>query len=72
MLDYEKNSSIGQHSVLAALWFINILIVVFGAPFLIYKKLAGIFIKPVKKVEPKPDKNAKSAQYFPCRVDSKL
>jgi len=66
----QNRNSIGHFSVLAALWFINALILIFGFPFLIYKKAVEIFLKTSKK--PKSETNPKSARYFPCRIDSKL
>ena len=67
MFTYEKSSSITHLSVLAGLWLVNILIVIFGSPFLIYKKIKGIFLKAVKKTPPNTAAEPKSAQYFPCR-----
>jgi hypothetical protein len=72
MFAYEKSSSIGHILVLAGLWFVNILIVIFGSPFLLFKKTQELFFKATKKSQPKSATNQKSAQYFPCRIDSNL
>jgi hypothetical protein len=68
----EKSSSIGHFAVLSILWIVNILIVIFGLPFLLFKKLQEIFLKTAKKSQPKITEKPKSAQYFPCRIDSKF
>ncbi len=68
MQDAEKRNSIGHLAVLTGLWLINILILIFGFPFLIFKKLQEIYFQTNKnfRQETKP----KSARYFPCRIDS--
>ena len=70
MKSTEKRNSIGHLSVLAGLWFINILILIFGFPFLIYKKVKEIFFKTSHKHP--PEKKSKSSQYFPCEINSKF
>ena len=65
MLAYEKNNSIGVFGVLAGLWAINILILIFGSPFLLFKKARELFLKPAKKPPAKPAENPNSPQYFP-------
>ena len=72
MFAYEKSGSIGHILVLAGLWLVNILIVIFGSPFLLFKKMQELFFKATKKSQPKSATNQNSAQYFPCRIDSKL
>jgi len=64
-----KRHSFGHLSILAGLWFINILILIFGLPFLIYKKVKETFFKPAKK--PLPAEKSKSAQYHPYGINSK-
>jgi hypothetical protein len=68
MQDTEKTNSIGHLSVLTVLWIINILILIFGFPFLIYKKVREMYAE-TNKNRPKESK-AKSRAYFPCRMDS--
>jgi hypothetical protein len=48
MQDAEKGNSISHLAVLTAIWSINVLIVIFGFPFLIYKKLKEIFLKTTR------------------------
>lgn len=72
MQGVEKNNSIGHFAVLAGLWFINLLIVVFGSPFLIFKKIRNIFLRTSKTPPSKTKTKSEAAQYFPCRIDSKL
>ena len=67
MFAYEKGNSMGRFAVLAGLWFINILILIFGSPFLIFKKAQRLFSKPAKKPLPNTADQKKSTQYFPCR-----
>jgi hypothetical protein len=69
MQNTKKRNSIGHLSVLTGLWFINILILIFGLPFLIYKKLREIFSEPNKNLQ-QVTKKTKSTPYFPCRMDS--
>jgi hypothetical protein len=69
MFEYEKDSSIGHSLVLILLWFVNILILIFGAPFLIFKKMRDVFFKSAPKSQPKIAAKPESAPYFPCRVD---
>jgi hypothetical protein len=68
MQSAEKRNSIGHLSVLTGLWFINILILIFGFPFLIYKKAKEIYFGTNKN--PRQETKPKSASYFPCRMDS--
>jgi hypothetical protein len=70
MQSEEKGNSFGHLAVLAGLWFINILILIFGLPFLIYKKVKTTLFKPAKK--PQRAEKSKSAQYLPYGIDSKL
>ena len=72
MQGLEKRNSISHFLVSAGLWFINILIVIFGSPFLIYKVLKKIFFKSAKKPHPQNESNPTSTQYFPNRMDSKF
>ena len=72
MQGLEKRNSIGHFLVSASLWFINILIVIFGSPFLIYKVLKKIFFKSAKKPQPENKPNPDSTQYVPYRIDSKF
>ena len=72
MQGLEKKYSIGHFSVLAIIWFINVLIVIFGSPFLVYKKLQKIFFKSAKKPLPENKPNAESTQYVPHRINSKF
>jgi len=67
MQSTKQKNSIGHLSVLTGLWVINILILIFGFPFLIYKKVKEMFSGTNKNFgqETKP----KSAGYFPCRMD---
>jgi hypothetical protein len=66
MRNVEKRSLIARFSVLTGLWAINLLIVIFGFPFLIYKKVRDIFIKPVRIAPTEKEPSSKSSQYFPC------
>lgn len=68
MKGVEKRNSISHLAVLTGLWLINLLILIFGFPFLIFKKLQEIYFQTNKKSrsETKP----KSARFFPCRIDS--
>jgi hypothetical protein len=68
----QNRNSIGHLSVLTALWFINILIVIFGAPFLIFKKAQEVILKTFTNSGQKEKTKQKSARYFPCRIDSKF
>ncbi len=70
MQNEENKNSIVHIAVLAGLWFINILIVIFSSPFLIYKKLMEIFFKKAKNSQPQIEAEKTAAQYFPCRSDS--
>jgi hypothetical protein len=70
MQNLKKRDSIVHLSVLAALWSVNILIVIFASPFLIYKKLRETFFKTPKSVP--QTQTQKSRSYFPCRIDSKF
>jgi len=67
MQNGEKRNSIGHLSVLTGLWAINLTILFFGIPFLIYKKLQESYIASKKKSSQKT--KAKSARYFPCHMD---
>jgi len=69
MFEYEKGSSIGHSLVLFVLWFVNILILIFGAPFLVFKKMRNVFFKTAQKSQTKIAAKPESARYFPCRVD---
>lgn len=62
----ENRNSVGHFAVLAGLWFINILIVIFSSPFLIYKKLKETFFKKSKHPAPGIETKQKSPRYFPC------
>jgi len=68
MQGVKNRNTIGHLAVLTGLWFINLLILIFGFPFLIFKKLQEIYFQRNKNsfTETKP----KSARYFPCRIDS--
>ncbi len=66
----EKSNSIGHIAALAVLWFINILIVVFAMPFLIYKTIRGLFSKSSKNPPSQIKTQEKPSRYFPCRMDS--
>jgi hypothetical protein len=68
MQDTEKRSSIGHLAVLTGLWLINLLILIFGFPFLILKKLRELYSETNKN--PRRETKPKSARYFPCRMDS--
>jgi hypothetical protein len=68
----QKRNSISHLLVLTAIWFINILVVIFGSPFLIYKKAREIFLKTAKNSKPEVQTKQKPARYFPCRIDSKM
>jgi hypothetical protein len=68
----EKRNSIGHLAVLTALWFINILIVIFSSPFLIYKKVRQIFLKTEKTSIQNTQTSPEPARYVPCGIDSKL
>jgi hypothetical protein len=46
--------------------------VVFGSPFLIFKKIRNIFLRTSKTPPSKTKTKSEAAQYFPCRIDSKL
>ena len=70
MQDSEKSNSAGHFAALAGLWFINILIVIFTMPFLIYKTIRDLFIKPPKIAPSEIKTQEKSSRYFPCRIDS--
>ena len=67
MIEYKKNNSTGLFLVLAGLWAINILILFFGFPFLVFKKAQEIFTKSAYKSQKNSAENPKSARYFPCR-----
>jgi len=67
MQKYEKNNSIGVFLVLAGLWAINILILIFGFPFLLFKKAQEIFTKSAKKPLKDSAENPNSPPYAPCR-----
>jgi hypothetical protein len=43
MKGVKNNSSISPTLILTGIWFINTLIVIFGLPFLIYKKVQEIY-----------------------------
>jgi len=62
-----KGSSIGHFAVWAGLWSINILIVIFGSPFLIYKKLRAAFAKSGKNSQPDGEAKKNPTRYFPCK-----
>jgi len=68
MQSAEKRNSIGQLAVLTSLWLINILILIFGFPFLIFKKLQEIYFQTNKNSS--SETKLKAARYFPCRMDS--
>jgi hypothetical protein len=72
MQGVQNKNSIGHLSVLTALWFINILVLIFGSPFLIYKKTRGFFSRTTKRSKPEENLKQKSTRYFPCRIDSNL
>jgi len=55
--------------ILSGLWFINILIVVFGLPFLIINKIREFSAAKSKRSETREAK--KAASYLPCRINSK-
>lgn len=61
----EKRNSFGHTAVLAGLWFINLLILIFGLPFLIFKKVQELFAQINKKS--RPETKSETARYFPCR-----
>lgn len=66
MESQKKGNSIAHFAVSAGLWFINILIVIFISPFLIYKKLKETFFKKAKNPAPNIETKQKSPRYFPC------
>lgn len=72
MQSIEKRFSIGHFLVLTGLWVINILILVFGFPFLVFKKIQEVFFKTTKNNRLEAKQSSKSARYFPRQVDSKL
>lgn len=65
MFQYEKNNSIGLFLIFAGLWAVNILILIFGLPFLLFKKVQEIFTKSAKKPQNNSTENPNSGQYFP-------
>jgi hypothetical protein len=67
MLQYEKNNSIGLFLIYAGLWAINLLILIFSMPFLLFKKMREIFAKPSKKPQNNSAENPNSANYFPSQ-----
>jgi Tfp pilus assembly protein PilO len=67
MKGVKNNGSISYSLVLAGIWLINILIVLFGFPFLIYKKIQEIYVKATKNSRQKIKTKSKAARYFPCR-----
>lgn len=69
-----NNKSISSALILGGLWFINILIVLFGFPFLIYKKIQELLTKnpPKFEMEVKKDTNPKSNSYAPRHSNSKF
>jgi len=69
MQSVEKRNIFANLSVLAILWVINLLIVIFGSPFLIYHKVRGIFVKPLKFTPQENPPKTKPARYFPCHID---
>lgn len=72
MKNEAKRSSFAPLAVLGGLWFINILIVIFGSPFLIYKKIKDLFVKPVKIAPAQTGPNSEKPAYFSPSIDSKL
>lgn len=72
MMDKKPGSSIGHLLVLTGLWFINLLIVLFGFPFLIYKKIKDFCFDKSNKKEQPPTHKPKPTTYFQRQIDSKL
>lgn len=69
MQDLENKNSIAHFAALAGLWFINILIVVFAMPFLLYKTIRDAFSKSAKRPPSQVKSQQKPSRYFPCRID---
>ncbi|HEY8561438.1 MAG TPA: hypothetical protein VIL74_13770 [Pyrinomonadaceae bacterium] len=67
MMEKEKSKAIGHFTVLAGLWFVNILIVIFGMPFIVFNKAREKFTKSAKKSLPKTAAETESTHYFPCQ-----
>ncbi len=74
MQDQKNRSSIAHLVVFAGLWFINTLIVIFGLPFLAYKKMREICSDQSKKQTQAPKIKSESHQtaYLQRQMDSKL
>lgn len=60
-----KDQRNGFSIVLAGLWFINLLILIFGFPFLIFKKLQEVFSNDSGKIQ--SSKDARPTRRLPCR-----
>lgn len=69
MQDFEKSNSIVHFAALAGLWLVNILIVIFTMPFLIYKTIRDIFTKSSKHSPSQIKPKQESSRFFPCRID---
>jgi hypothetical protein len=67
----KTNRAVISTLILAGLWFINILIVIFGLPFLIVNKIKGLFTGKTDKFAPR-EEEANSAAYLPRQINSKL
>jgi hypothetical protein len=67
-----KSNSFGHLAVLAGLWSINILIVIFGAPFLVYKKLRAALFKKTKNSAIAKTEPESAPEYYPCEINSKF
>ena len=72
MFTNPKNNSKSHFTVLAVLWLVNILILIFGLPFLFFKKMRELFRKPAKNSLPETAAQTSSSQYFSPQINSKL
>jgi hypothetical protein len=69
-----KKSSISHRLVLTGIWIINLLIVLFGLPFLLYKKVVEFCSNRSNKIKDQPNKkiNSKAGGYLHQQIDPKM